>query len=630
MQTSLRSFSWRVVSIWSVLLTAGSWVGVTTSSAETEPVTLEQSGYTAYAATEAAEARLPEDARLMIVGDVEAFDGPGAAAEATLSIIDVAGQPFDRAVRVELTKVQSRPWDALIKTPSNHAAIEAGDVIFGVFYVRADSDDESATGSYQSFLQRDVGEWEGLSESGGLPGGAWSRRVFRAQAERDYPAGTVNYVFQMGTKVQALEVGGFAAWNLGPDADLEALPVSRVYYLGQEPDAAWRGPAQERIEQIRKANLTVKVVDAEGRPVEGADVHIELDRHAFGFGTWLGIYGPLLDETPDGVKFREIVTTYYNRLTTPVYPAQTWGWPDPKVRARNLRYMKWATDTGFPTRAHVVLWSAWDRLPTKFYELRDQPDELNQAVLTHVEDVMGTIREFPLSEVDFQNETRNNHIMEDAIGREDARIAWWQKAAEVAPDLRLAVNEYGIISGRGLNEFNHRTYEEDIQMLLDAGVPVGVIGMQGHIGEDFTDIEQLKVVFDRFAKFGLPIHVTEFDVATLDEQTKADYLRDFYTMAFSHPAVTSVTQWGFWEPEHWKPQAALWSADWTPTPAGEAYMKLITETFHTDMEAVTGGDGVVTGRGFKGIYTVTVTKGRQRVTLTPTLDEDATVTVTLE
>ena len=54
-----------------------------------------------------------------------------------------------------------------------------------------------------------------------------------------------------------------------------------------QPVAAqtWLVEANQRIEQHRKANLTVNVVDSLGTPVPGADVHVEMKRHTFGWGT---------------------------------------------------------------------------------------------------------------------------------------------------------------------------------------------------------------------------------------------------------------------------------------------------------------------------------------------------------
>jgi hypothetical protein len=48
---------------------------------------------------------------------------------------------------------------------------------------------------------------------------------------------------------------------------------------------------------------------------------------------------------------------------------------------------------------------------------------------------------------------------------------------------------------------------------------------------------RLLEVLDRFSAFGLPIQITEFDVTIRDEEVQAQYLRDFCTGVFSHPAT---------------------------------------------------------------------------------------------
>lgn len=47
----------------------------------------------------------------------------------------------------------------------------------------------------------------------------------------------------------------------------------------------WRARAEERIETHRKGDLVVEVHDANGNPLSGAAVRIEMQRHAFKFGT---------------------------------------------------------------------------------------------------------------------------------------------------------------------------------------------------------------------------------------------------------------------------------------------------------------------------------------------------------
>ncbi|MCL1920653.1 MAG: endo-1,4-beta-xylanase, partial [Kiritimatiellaeota bacterium] len=141
----------------------------------------------------------------------------------------------------------------------------------------------------------------------------------------------------------------------------------------------------------------------------------------------------------------------------------------------------------------------------------------------------------------------------------------------------------------------------------DLGAPIGVLGVQCHIGENLTPPETIIAILDRLAALRLPIHATEFDIATDDWDTQGDYLRDFLTAFFSHPSTESVTQWGFWEKAHWIPRAALFTKDWTPKPAAHAYTGLVNGEWKTDVTAETDAQGNFRTRGFCGDYEITAT-----------------------
>ena len=56
--------------------------------------------------------------------------------------------------------------------------------------------------------------------------------------------------------------------------------------------------ADARIEQCRKADATVAVVDAVGKPVAGAKIDVQQTRHAFLFGCNIFLWGKLPDKEP--------------------------------------------------------------------------------------------------------------------------------------------------------------------------------------------------------------------------------------------------------------------------------------------------------------------------------------------
>jgi hypothetical protein len=79
------------------------------------------------------------------------------------------------------------------------------------------------------------------------------------------------------------------------------------------------------------------------------------------------------------------------------------------------------------------------------------------------------------------------------------------------------------------------------------------------------------------------------------------------TILYSHPAVKSFMFWGFWENSHWRPDGALYNADWSIRPNGEVYRDLVLNQWRTpDLETTTGSAGEVSFDGFLGTYRYTI------------------------
>ncbi len=555
-----------------------------------------------YAAVLAAEAEhLGDDAALLIRG--EDLGAMHCSGDARRRIVPVDARPFARAVRVEVAEATKPAWKICLTSPWSAGAIRKGDVLFGTYRLRGEAGNEAGVGHVQAYLQKPRDGWVGLVGASVRPGPTWRQRYFHTVAERDFPKGSVNLVFHLGGVAQTVEVGGLAVWNLGPRARPETLPITRVTYRGRQPDAAWRAAAAASIDKHRKADLTVGVIGPDGRGVPGATVRARLTRHAFGFGTFVEIHTPIVEDGPDAKRFRDVLTAHFNRTTCAVYPADGWGWPNPAVRRKNLQTIRWAKSHGFQVRAHTVLWPGRGRSPGAWAKLSG--DALQRRILAHVEEVMGHMERLGVDEVDLVNEARGNTDHEKALGR-DAMAAWFKTAKRVAPSVRIGINEYGLLSAGGVMRGNHEHYESLIRELRRRGAPIEVIGMQAHISREVTELDRVRAVLDRFAKLGLAIHVTELTVDTRDERLQADYLRDLLTVLFAHPAVEAVTVWGFWQGKIWLADSALWRKDWTIKPAGRAWVDLVSKRWATDATADADAAGRAVVRGFLGDYTVTV------------------------
>ena len=115
----------------------------------------------------------------------------------------------------------------------------------------------------------------------------WTRYLVPFQSNNTYAVDALAWGFHLATQTQTIELGGFTAINFSNSADLEDLPneVNNEQYDGYELDAPWRADAANRIEQLRKANLTINLEDVNGNPVQDGAVNVKMLQHDFGFGT---------------------------------------------------------------------------------------------------------------------------------------------------------------------------------------------------------------------------------------------------------------------------------------------------------------------------------------------------------
>ena len=104
-------------------------------------------------------------------------------------------------------------------------------------------------------------------------------------AHKDMKAGEAQIGLAFGSLVQKLEITGIEILNFGNSVRVEDLPETRFSYAGREAGAAWREKALQRIEEIRTSPLTVRVVDAKGKPMKGVKVEVSLQQSDFIWGT---------------------------------------------------------------------------------------------------------------------------------------------------------------------------------------------------------------------------------------------------------------------------------------------------------------------------------------------------------
>jgi len=504
--------------------------------------------------------------------------------------------------------------------------VRAGDLLLAEFTLRA-----AGSERVEVIVRFEPGDtpWSRPLDMPAEAGREAARFQFPFYVRRDYEKGELSFL--VGSRRQSLEITAVRLSNYRNTARIEELPTTRLSYEGAEPSAAWRSAARDRIERIRKSGLTVRVRDENGKPVNGASVSVRMRRHAFGFGACIN--APLLVGRARGVfqnearQYREAVVELFNKAV--MENALKWPqWADEKQRPVAIQAVDWLSENGLPVRGHVLVWPSWRWTPVpEAVRVRNDPPSLAKVIRDHVLEAAGAMRG-RLVEWDVVNEPYSNHDFMDILGRQ-VMADWFKAAREADPRAKLYINDYDILAGNDTRHQDH--YFETIQYLIAQGAPVEGIGLQGHFGPRVTPPEEVLRRLDRFAQFGKALQITEFDVDTNDEQTQADYTRDFLTAVFSHPAATGFLMWGFWEGSHWKPKCAMYRKDWSEKPNLRSYRDLVFNQWWSNADGTTASDGTYATRGFHGEYLVEVrANGRLKRLPATLLPGGATVDVTLK
>ncbi len=545
----------------------------------------------------------------------------------TATRFEVSGQPFKQAVRVTNTKQPDAMWDMQLRGKGT-APVRKGDKLLLTYWVRSVAiDTEFGETSFLTTFELDEDPWTKLIQIANrfLIGETWHKVQRVYTAKRDLPVGKSAFSFQFGFNPQTFEIGGLSLYNYGPDIASDALPsVKAKLYNGHEDDAPWRKVAAQRIEEIRKADMHISVVDSHGKPVSNAKVDVKMTRHAFRWGTavyrWF-FYGM----NPRNKQYQERAAELFNFAV--LENGMKWGtWESgAKNRTAINEAIRWAKNNNIQMRGHTLVWPSFSRSPERLKVLRYEPDKLRDEINKHIRDIV-TANNGVHTEWDVLNEPKTNHDFMDILGVEEA-ANWFKLAKQLDPEAKMFINENSILSGVKVANF-----ESWIKRLREAGAPIEGIGMQGHLGVGTASPLRMWEIYDRFYdQFNVPIAITELDVLNDDEELQAMYLRDVMIASFAHPAIESIVFWGFWDGRHWKKNCPLYNEDWSEKKGLKVYKDLVFNQWWTNEQVTTSSQGDAKLRGFLGEYDITVTtNGQSRQLRTSLTREGKQLTIKLD
>jgi arabinoxylan arabinofuranohydrolase len=138
-------------------------------------------------------------------------------------------------------------------------------------------------------------------------------------------------------------------------------------------------------------------------------------------------------------------------------------------------------------------------------------------------------------------------------------IRSFQLARQYCPNAVLVLNDYNVLSWN-TNEF--------IQMAtpaVNAGV-VDALGLQAH-GLESWSYNDISTKLNQVAALGLPIYITEYDVARTNDQEQLSIMQTQFPLFYNHPSVEGITLWGYVVGSTWVDGSGLIQSNGTPRPA---------------------------------------------------------------
>ncbi|MFC3299380.1 1,4-beta-xylanase [Arthrobacter agilis] len=410
----------------------------------------------------------------------------------------------------------------------------------------------------------------------------------------------------------------------------------------------------------RRVTAQVTVLDSAGNPVRDGDVTVEQQRHDFAFGNIGFDFIPLANEETaqdtgaDSVfggaelaclpELETLWLELFNTATLPFYWRgfePTRGKPDTR---RLHRTAWWFAEHGVTVKGHPLTWHTlapeWlTGLPVAEIE-RLQRERIRREVtdFSGVVDTWDAINEVVIMPV-FTAEENGITRLAQSIGRVPMVRLAFEEARASNPSATLILNDFDLSSD----------YEALIEGVLEAGITVDAIGLQTHMHQGYWGEETMLATVDRFARFGLPLHLTETTLLSGDlmppeivdlndyqipswpstpegEARQADEIVRHYRSLVGHPAVQAITYWGLTDDGAWLgAPGGLVRTDGTPKPSFDALRSLIKGEWWLPRTTMrTDQDGRLSITGFLGDYVierdgqsapVSLSRGRETATV---------------
>ncbi len=395
--------------------------------------------------------------------------------------------------------------------------------------------------------------------------------------------------------------------------------------------------------QHRQAAARLRVLNPDGTPAANRPVTVDQASHRFLFGC--GAFDAVaMMKTPDEERrafLKERMDKWFglfNYGTLPFY----WGRYEPEegrtAYAETMAAARYLRERGATVKGHPLCWHTACAPWLLKYSNEEILSRQLERIRRDVSAFRGVIGLWDvINEVVIMPEFDRYDNAITRVCRDKGRVGLVREvfaaAKETDPGAVLLINDFN--TGKG--------YEDLVEALLDAGVPIGAIGIQSHQHQGYWGLEKLNDVLRRFSRFGLPIHFTENTLISGDlmpphivdlndwqvdswpsteegEERQAREMAEMYSVLFANPLVEAITTWDFNDGCWLKAPSGLVREDNSEKPCYHALMGLIHGKWETHLKLVTDRDGYLSFTGFKGGYSLACDGGQAGLDLNEDMD----------
>lgn len=407
---------------------------------------------------------------------------------------------------------------------------------------------------------------------------------------------------------------------------------------------------QRDIEEYRKGQFVLRIVDGNGVPVPNANVKVRLKKHDFKFGC--AIFH--LDQFPDEERrasYRELFKNLFNYAVIPFY----WDTLEPEEgkprfdKDAPVLYRRPAIDTimefceenGIETKGHCLAYNSFqpDWLPERNRDIKIKLENRVRAIADRYGNRIPDFDVINEMVTIYKNCYKGNGARNLQIADERDHEKWcFDLCRRYFPQARLFWNE-GMQASFGTYYLGYRSfYYMTLEKMLSMGVPIDGIGMQYH-AYMHNDPEQEKALhplrildtFECYGEFGLPIHLSEVSIPSFgndpeDEQLQAELTKRLFKLWFSRKHCEAIVWWNMADGTAYGGEnafhAGLVRNDCSRKPVYDVLDQLIHHEWNTELEQEVSGE--LRFAGFYGTYEVEIHAGDKHIVREIGLHQDNT------